>query len=80
MEFKKISITISFWLIFVVTMAQVSPAILEGKADSQECKTWVENRLSVMTLKEKIGQLFIHTVALQDTEPNRKNIRQAVKE
>ena len=75
MEFKKISITISFWLIFVVTMAQVSPAILEGKADSQECKDWVESRLEEMTLKEKIGQLFIHTVPLHDTEVNRKNIR-----
>lgn len=80
MEWKKISVTINFWLIFVVTMAQGSPTLLKGKTDSQECRTWVENRLSVMSLKEKIGQLFIHTVALQDTEPNRKNIRQAVKE
>jgi len=31
-------------------------------------------------LKEKIGQLFIHTVPLHDTEANRKNIRNAIKE
>ena len=33
-----------------------------------------------MTLKEKIGQLFIHTAPLQDNEATHKNLRNAVKE
>ena len=33
-----------------------------------------------MSLKEKIGQLFIHTVAPLETQQNRKNIQDAVKE
>ena len=80
MEWKKIGILICTCLIMSVSWAQ-QPAILnQGKADSQECKEWVESRLAKMTLKEKIGQLFIHTIPLHDTEANRKNIRNAVKE
>ena len=80
MEWKKIGILVCTCLIMSVSWAQ-QPAILnQGKADSQECKEWVESRLAKMTLKEKIGQLFIHTIPLHDTEANRKNIRNAVKE
>ena len=44
------------------------------------CNQWVEAKLSEMSLKEKIGQLFIHTVAPQDNSANKKNIADAVKE
>ena len=80
MEWKKISVTICFWCAVVTMWAQAPTLLTKGKADSQECKEWVETRLQGMSLKEKIGQLFIHTVAPQDTEPNRRNIRNAVKE
>ena len=68
------------WLVMASAFAQFPSILSKGKADSQECKEWVESRLEKMTLKEKIGQLFIHTVPLHDTEVNRKNIRNAVKE
>ena len=68
------------WLVMASAFGQIPTILSKGKADSQECKDWVEGRLEKMTLKEKIGQLFIHTVTLQDTEVNRKNIRNAVKE
>ena len=61
-------------------MAQQPAVLVNGKADSQECKEWVETRLEQMTLKEKIGQLFIHTAPLQDNEATHKNLRNAVKE
>ena len=80
MKCKKIIAAFFGWLMVTSVMAQVPEVLNKGKADSQECKEWVETRLAGMSLKEKIGQLFIHTVALQDTEPNRKNIRNAVKE
>ena len=80
MEWKKIGAWACFWIWVTVAYAQVPLILNRGNADSQACKDWVETRLEEMTLKEKIGQLFIHTVALQDTEVNRKNIRDAVKE
>ena len=68
------------WLFMASAFGQIPTILSKGKADSQGCKEWVESRLEKMTLKEKIGQLFIHTVPLHDTEVNRKNIRNAVKE
>ena len=75
---------IYIWLCFALIMnslwAQTPAVLIKGQADSRECEEWVEAHLKEMTLKEKIGQLFIHTVAPQVTEHNRKNIRDAVKE
>lgn len=60
---------------------QQTPNILKkGNTDTQECKEWVEAQLSKMSLKEKIGQLFIHTVAPLNTQKNKANINNAVKE
>lgn len=59
--------------------AQQLPHVLQkGGSESSECKMWVEERLADMSLKEKIGQLFIHTVAPLNT--SKKNIQDAVKE
>jgi len=80
MEWKRMCVSLGCWLSVMVLMSQVPMVLERGNVDSQECKEWVESRLSTMTLKEKIGQLFIHTVALQNTESNRKNIYHAVKE
>ena len=54
--------------------------ILQKYEKDKVCQQWVENRMEVMSLKEKVGQLFIHTVAPLNTEANRKNIEDAVKE
>ena len=74
-------LVLSALLVGCMTMMAQGPSILvNGKADSEECRRWVEEKMSGMTLKEKIGQLFIHTVAPQNTSQNRKNIQNAVKE
>ena len=80
MNWNRIYVLLCFLVSVVASVAQTPMILNRGKADSQECKDWVESRLSKMTLKEKIGQLFIHTVPLHDTEANRKNIRNAIKE
>ena len=80
MKWNRIYVLLCFWMSMIWVCAQTPQILIRGKADSQECKEWVESRLAKMTLKEKIGQLFIHTVPLHDTEANRKNIRNAIKE
>ena len=80
MKWNRIYVLLCFWMSMNWVCAQTPQILIRGKADSQECKEWVESRLAKMTLKEKIGQLFIHTVPLHDTEANRKNIRNAIKE
>lgn len=80
MKWNRIYVLLCFWMSMTWVCAQTPQILTRGKVDSQECKEWVESRLAKMTLKEKIGQLFIHTVPLHDTEANRKNIRNAIKE
>lgn len=80
MNWNRIYVLLCFLAAVVGSVAQTPMILNRRKADSQECKDWVESRLAKMTLKEKIGQLFIHTVPLHDTEANRKNIRNAIKE
>lgn len=46
----------------VMTYAQQMPGLLQkGKADTQDCKAWVDEQLSEMSLKEKIGQNCLYT-------------------
>ncbi len=77
---KKFLLSVVALVLCLMVQAQEPSILVRGKANSEECKVWVEQKLSDMTLKEKIGQLFIHTVALQNTQQNRKNIQNAVKE
>ena len=79
--FLKKCLLLSALLVGCIVVRAQDPSILfSGKANGEECRQWVEEKLSGMTLKEKIGQLFIHTVAPQNTPQNRKNIQNAVKE
>lgn len=54
--------------------------ILKQVKDTVDCNRWVEMQLSKMTLKQKIGQLFIHTVAPVTTQWNRDGLTKAVEE
>ena len=60
-------------------MAQVASPRLQAD-DVEACRKWVDEQMKTMTLKQKVGQLLIHTVAPITTQANRKNIEQAVVE
>ncbi len=68
-----------FCLWMNVLYAQQPNLILRSEIEVQARTEWVDSLLSTMSLKEKIGQLFIHTVAPLDNPQNRKNIQSAVK-
>ena len=51
MNKKKIGLMLLSWLVMVSAFAQIPNMLRKGKADSQECKDWVESRLEKMTLK-----------------------------
>lgn len=80
MQLRKIVLLWCFCTAFIETSAQGPTILKRGGTDSHECMEWVETNLNSMTLKQKIGQLFIHTVAPHHTEQNKKNIRNAIKE
>ena len=51
----------------VMTYAQQMPGLLQkGKADTQDCKAWVDEQLSEMSLKEKTT-VYTHSGSSSDT-------------
>ena len=77
---KTLIIALGMMLLAGNIFAQHPTILNRNEVEMQGCTEWVETRLASMSLKEKIGQLFIHTVAPLETQQNRKNIEDAVKE
>ena len=77
---KTLIIALGMMLLATNIFAQQPTILNRNEVEMQGCTEWVETRLASMSLKEKIGQLFIHTVAPLETQQNRKNIEDAVKE
>ena len=65
-------------LFAIAIRAQVEPLLVYKVAQQKSCQDWVERTLSGMSMKERIGQLFIHTVTSETTKGNKKLIRKAV--
>lgn len=79
MGIKKI-ILLLFILVVSAGMTAQTSFLQKNINDRQACDRWVENQLKSMSLKQKIGQLFIHTVSPYTTNLNKHNISSAVKE
>ena len=76
---KKILLACMLISLYLGVNAQ-SDFIHKNINDEVVCRRWVDNKLQSMTLKQKIGQLFIHTVAPYTTQSNKQNISDAIKE
>ena len=67
-----------FMLATLSAQAQTDgPRYLPSAADGA-CRQWVDSVLQGMTLRERIGQLFIYTIAPQQTAANRELLRRVV--
>lgn len=76
---KKILLALMLISLTVLAKAQTN-FIYDNVKNEAECRNWVNSKLKSLTLKQKIGQLFIHTVAPYTTQQNKQNIADAVKE
>ncbi|WP_321519903.1 glycoside hydrolase family 3 N-terminal domain-containing protein [uncultured Bacteroides sp.] len=75
----KRTFAVAIAVLFAIAMrAQVEPLLVYKVAQQKTCQDWVEKTLSGMSQKEKVGQLFIYTVAPEMTKANKKVIRKAV--
>lgn len=70
------------WMLVSLTIFAKAQSnfIYDNVKNEAECRNWVNSNMQSMTLKQKIGQLFIHTVAPYTTQQNKQNIADAVKE
>lgn len=58
--------------------ASVEPYMLYKAHQDAHCRQWVDSVMNKLSLKEKVGQLFIHTIAPIDTKQNLEVLRDAV--
>ena len=69
-----------FSQLFAETLPPVEPALVKRLATDERCKQWVDSVMKTLTLEERIGQLFIYTIAPQQTQANRNLLRKVVNE
>lgn len=58
----------------------VEPLLLRSIQDGVRCQQWVDSVLSKLSLKERIGQLFIYTIAPQQDKRNKELLRKVVED
>lgn len=81
MMIKKIVVFTLLLAIFNIGKAQVEPFILNGSPeDIVKREIWVDSVYNKMTLEQRVGQLFIFTIAPHLNKPNEALLKKVVKE
>ena len=62
-----------------VSREGVIPIMLYNAENNERCRRWVDSLMNRMTLKEKVGQLFIYTLAPIETKKNIALLNEIVK-
>ena len=57
-----------------------APTLVARVQETDECRAWVEQTMKRMTLKEKVGQLFVYTIAPHTDKKNRALLREVVQD
>lgn len=76
---KKLIVLFLLTLITYQLKAQVEPLLFYKAQQDSACREWVESIMSKMTLKEKVGQLIIYTIAPQNNNSNLNLLHEVVK-
>ncbi len=68
------------WAVICVVEAQRTPVLIEKAQQDEACREWVEHTMTQLTLKEKVGQLFVFTIAPHNTKANLDLLHKVVDE
>lgn len=63
-----------------VATEPVEPSLLRPVLDDMRCRQWVDSVLGRLNLKERIGQLFIYTIAPYQDKANKELLRKVVED
>lgn len=63
----------------ISVMAQVEPLLLYKANHNKQCIRWVDETMNKMSLREKVGQLFIYTLAPDESKANVNLMKKAVR-
>lgn len=67
---KRILVLLLISLFISSAKAQVEPLLIHKTSQNEKCREWVDSVFSEMSLKEKVGQLFVYTIAPVETKAN----------
>lgn len=56
------------------------PALLKQIQDTEACRRWVDRQMERMTLKQKVGQLFIYSLQPVTTQYNKNVLRKTIED
>ena len=56
------------------------PRLVNGLSNNRQCREWVDSVMQTLTLRERIGQLFIYTIAPQQDKANKELLRKVVED
>ena len=57
---------------------KIKPRFVAGVQDDARCRQWVDSVVSGMSLREKVGQLFVYTLGLDRSKANMNLMRKVV--
>ena len=77
---RKILSALFILLITLTAAAQVEPLLLYKANHNKQCTRWVDETMSKMTLKEKVGQLFIYTLAPEESKANMNLLKKVIRD
>lgn len=60
--------------------AQVEPLLLYKVTNDESCQSWVDQTMAGMTLKDKVGQLFIYTLTPRNTRANQQELKELIRQ
>lgn len=61
-------------------VSPVEPLLVRSVVDDVRCRQWVDSVLGTLSLKERIGQLFIYTIAPYQDKGNKELLRKVVED
>ena len=62
----------------VSSPAQNEPLLVYKALQDKDCRHWVDSVMDKLSFKEKVGQLFIYTIAPVDTKRNLELLREVI--
>ena len=89
---KRVGLLVVLTLVFIArpvsdarTLPVPSAGVMEKKTigaltEEVRCRQWVDSVMQTLTLRERIGQLFIYTIAPTQDKPNVDLLRKVVKD
>lgn len=75
---RKIILALLTACILLPLQARTEPLLLHKAAADELCRQWVDSVYNRMSLKERVGQLFVYTIAPLQTKRNKQLLRDAV--